>query len=151
MTTLSPARPTGSEHDLAATLQQALQATLFASGQLITPRRIAQVARDIGAAFRAFEQQNDCDAVCEAGRRLATEGLGHGSVLAIVEALHGSSWRQGACPEDHLPASVRYCGKLLEGYMSERESSLLREQERTRLALERARAQHSSAPPQDAR
>jgi hypothetical protein len=141
MTTLQSPGSAATEHDLTAALQRALQATLFTSGLLITPRRVAQVAREIGHGFQAFVTQGDGASVYEAGQRLASDGLGHASVLAIVEALHESSWRQAAGAQEAQPASVSYCGKLLAGYMSERESSLLREQERTRVALERARAQ----------
>jgi hypothetical protein len=42
---------------------------------------------------------------------------------------------------NRLPVSVRYSNPLLAGYMAGREAYLLQEQERTRLALERARAQ----------
>src|SRR5688500_13120319 len=109
MTTLPPPGQTANEHDLTAALQRALQATLFTSGMLIAPRRVAQVAREIGNGFQAFAHQGDGGVVYEAGRRLASEGLGHTSVLAVVEALHQISWRQGAGSQDAQPASVSYC------------------------------------------
>ena len=41
-----------------------------------------------------------------------------------------------------MPVSGRYVAALLEGYMTEREALLLREQERTREALARAQGQN---------
>ena len=134
------------EHDVVAALQRALQATLFTSGLRITPRRVKAVAHELGVAFQACVQQNDYSAARQTGQHLASEGLGHGSVLALVEELHRSSWKNGGCAEASLPASVRYSGGLLEGYMAERESLLLREQERTRVAFDRARTQSNAAP-----
>jgi hypothetical protein len=60
--------------------------------------------------------------------------------LALIDVLHHVCWRSYDSTADGAPVSVQYCNPLLAGYMAGREADLLREQERTRLALERARA-----------
>lgn len=128
---------------LSQRLLAALRATLFDSRLSVTPRRVGQIAAEAAGAFTGYRGDPADDAAAHAaGRRLAQEGLGHASILAIVAALHDAAL---AGPGATLPAAGRhatqYCGRLLAGYMAAREADLLVEQERTRQALDRARGQ----------
>jgi hypothetical protein len=120
---------------LAVELKQALQATIFTSGLRIAPHRVQQISQEFAAAFCQFlEEQPHAEVAYAYGLRLAQEGIGHGAMLALVDVLHHVCW------ESADPTSVQYGNPLLAGYMAGREADLLREQERTRLALDRARA-----------
>jgi len=119
---------------LAVELKQALQATIFTSGLRIAPRRVQQISQEFAAAFRQFLEEQHAETAYAYGQRLSQEGIGHGAMLALVDVLHHVCW------ESADPTSVQYGNPLLAGYMAGREAELLREQERTRLALERARA-----------
>ena len=126
---------------LAAELKQALQATIFTSSLRIAPRRVYQISQEFAAAFRQFlDEQKHAEVAYAYGQRLAKEGIGHGAILALIDVLHRVCWESADATADGLPASVQYCNPLLAGYMAGREADLLREQERTRLALDRARA-----------
>jgi hypothetical protein len=129
------------ENHLVSELKQALQATIFTSSLRIAPRRVHQIAQEIAAAFRRFlEAQEHADIAYTYGQTLAGEGISHQAILALIDALHRICWESAHRSTSGSPVSVRYGNPLLAGYMAEREASLLREQERTRLALERARA-----------
>lgn len=122
---------------LARQLQASLRATIFESRLAVTPRRLAQLADEVAADFIGYAACRDGAMARARGRRLAGEGLGHSAALALVEALH-----MAAETPEQRQATVAYCTPLLCGYMEAREEQLLREQERTRIALERARARH---------
>lgn len=125
--------------ELASLIQAALRASLFESRLMVTPRRLAQLAGATAASFGQYcRGQASAEHIRALGGNLAAEGLGHSSVLVLVELLH----RQGDA--DQRMGAISFCTPLLCGYMAAREAELLRVQERTRLALERARA-HAKA------
>jgi hypothetical protein len=102
---------------------------------------VHQIALEVAATFCQFLTAQDIGAPTYAyGQRLADEGIGHRTILALIEVLHRASWEHAEVGTD-LPASVQCSSHLLAGYMAGREAYLLQEQERTRLALERARTQ----------
>ena len=143
-------RPAGKpdQSRLVTALQQALQATIFHSRLRIAPRRMQQIAQQVATAFHEFvEEQEDVDSAYAFGQRLAHEGIGHHTILALLDVLHHTCWESAHATGAGLPASVRYGKPLLAGYMAGREAYLLQEQERARVALERARTQgsHSSS------
>jgi hypothetical protein len=126
------------ETALVTALEQALQATLFTSTLRIAPRRIRQIAQQKGATFCRFLQQpGDTATIYAQGQHLATEGIGHRAILSMVAVIYRHTW--SAC-DTMVDTLALYSGALLEGYMTEREAHVLREQERTRLAWERARS-----------
>jgi hypothetical protein len=127
--------------ELTSELAAALKTTLFASNLRINPRRLQGIAADTTAAYLSFVAGELRDADANGyGRRLAGEGLGHAGLLALVATLLRSAWGSG--PEDGaVHPAITYTGALLAGYMAAREEALLQEQERTRVALDRARAQ----------
>jgi hypothetical protein len=132
------------ETHLVTELKQALQATIFTSSLRIAPRRVHQIAQEVAAAFRRFlEGQEHADIAYTYGQALADEGISHQAILALIDALHRICWESAHRSTSESPVSVRYGNPLLAGYMAGREASLLREQERTRLALDRARAQNA--------
>jgi hypothetical protein len=122
-------------------LKRVLHTTIFSSNLCISPRRVGQIALDMAKMLRQFlEQQDNAEATHAYGQHLAGEGVGHRSILALVEVLHCASWAQADSQGVEIPASIACSSHLLAGYMAGREAYLLQEQERTRLALERARA-----------
>jgi hypothetical protein len=125
-------------------LKRALQSTIFNSNLRIAPRRLNQIALDIAKMFGRFlKEQSSAETAYAYGQHLAGEGVGHRTILALVEVLHCASWEQADTRDMDLPVSIQCSSQLLAGYMVSREAYLLQEQERTRLALERARAQTS--------
>lgn len=129
---------------VAQRLLTALRSTLFGSRLTITPRRISQIASEIAADFCHYTSgTGNADATRTFGRRLANDGLGHSAVLALVSALHEVAWQHHQSEATAAPISVSYNGALLAGYMEERETYLLKEQEISRLALERVRTQQT--------
>jgi hypothetical protein len=130
--------------DLSKSLRSALQDTLFGSRKRVTPRRLGQIAEDASASFGAYvESPTDAQTVCDFGRRLASDGLGHTTILALVATLQTYTWGQAVGHGAKQPAAVSYSTSLLCGYMEEREAHLLKEQEMSRRALDRARAQEA--------
>jgi hypothetical protein len=127
--------------ELTDRLAAALRATLFASKLRITPRRLQTIAAGAAASYLAFAAGELEPAAVDAyGRELAADGLGHATLLALVELLLRAAWE--AEPGEGAPSkALGYTGALLAGYMAAREEALLREQERTRAALDRVRAQ----------
>jgi hypothetical protein len=141
----SVSAPLLEQEHLEIELRRALQSTIFNSNLRISPRRMNQIAQDIAKTFGRFlEEQTSAEATYAYGQHLAGEGVGHRTILALVEVLHCASWRQADSQGTDLPVSVRCSSQLLAGYMVGRETYLLQEQERTRLALERPRA-HTTA------
>ena len=123
-------------------LKRALQSTIFSSNLRVSPRRVNQIALEIAVTFCLFLAERDSDApTFEYGQRLASEGVGHRTMLALIEVLHRASWELADISGADLPASVQCSSQLLAGYMAGREAYLLQEQERTRMALDRARTQ----------
>lgn len=126
---------------LATGLSQALRQTLFSGGLRISPHRVDQVSQEVADAFFKFLETEDEGTARVYGRHLAAEGMGHRSILTMTEALRRVC-RESANPVAALPSVAgRYVNALLEGYMAGREASLLREQERTLRAFQRAREQ----------
>ncbi|MCG8349148.1 MAG: hypothetical protein MI924_15365 [Chloroflexales bacterium] len=133
------------ETALITALEQTLRTTLFSSTLGIAPRRVRQIAQQSGATFCRFLQQpGDTATIYAEGQNLANEGIGHRAVLSMVAVIYRHMW--SAC-DNMVDILALYSGALLEGYMVEREAHLLREQERTRLAWERARANMQSSEP----
>lgn len=127
---------------LESELKRALQATIFSSNLRISPRRVHHIAMEVAATFCQFLTQQGVDTPAYAyGQRLANEGIGHRTILALIEVLHRTSWEHADAGCADLPASVQCSSHLLAGYMAGREAYLLQEQERTRLALDRVRTQ----------
>ena len=75
------------EEHLANELRQALRQTLFSSGRRISPRHVNQVGQDMAAAFVKFLATQDEATAHTYCQHLATEGLGHRSVLTMTGAL----------------------------------------------------------------
>ena len=127
--------------ELAERLAGALRATLFASNLRINPRRLQAIAGAAADSYLAFAAGDLEPAAAAAhGRALAGDGLGHAGVVALVEALLLAAWADEP-GEAAPPRALTYTSSLLTGYMAAREQALLQEQERTRVALDRVRAQ----------
>lgn len=139
MTPEAESAPPVSAEALAPALLAALRPTLFESGRLVSPRRAGQLAATFAGSFQAYSADEAGDTAARAfGQQLAHEGLGHSGALALVAALHQ---QVDAGPSADRRRAVAYCGALLAGYMAAREALILREQEQTREALQRARAE----------
>lgn len=125
------------QETLAATLAQALRREAFSNRMLIAPRQLDQIGEKVAVDFLGFLEAEDVKTVQAYGQQLALEGLGHRSLLLMIEALRQACWENTNITE-LLSVSGRYANALLEGYMTGREEDLLREQERTRRAFQRA-------------
>jgi hypothetical protein len=122
-------------------LRQALRATGLSNRLLISPNRLGEIAREEVEGFLRFLETGDEEETRQRGARRASEGLGERSVLAMTEALRRACWTSNRAKEAldvALEASGRYVNAFLEGYMSGRQEEILREQERTRSAFQRA-------------
>lgn len=135
----SPSFPTQSGDDLlVGTFRRALQETQFTNTR-IPPRRMQQIVSAMARAFEAFHDKQEPASVQAHGQRLAQDGLSHQSILAAVQVVYNLSYTTDPEHQTALALAHGYTTALLEGYMQEREAQLLREQERTRRALDRAR------------
>ena len=129
------------EQMLVSRLRPALQATVFNSRRLITPRRIGQIAEEAATSFMHYANGITDDAAIRAfGLRLANDGLGHTTALAMVDAFHELIWEQYRSGMIDQPLSMTYGSAFLAGYMAGREATLLEEQERARIGYNRAQA-----------
>jgi hypothetical protein len=68
-------------------------------------------------------------------------GLSRQSLLALVQVINRTFWESGDPTLQQVAIAGGVTHPLLDGYIAGREAHLLREQERTRAALERARTQ----------
>ncbi len=127
---------------LTARMHGALQEHAFSNRALFPPRRLAEIAQEQATAFLAFLDTGDEEAIRQEGRKLAHDGLGIRSILALTEALRQAGWSSVNPEGTEWPplqqALGRYTTALLEGYITKREESVLEQQERTREALLRA-------------
>jgi hypothetical protein len=122
---------------LTSRLGGALRQEAFSNRMLIAPGRLDEVGQQVATAFLRFLEAEDEKEARAYGRRLALEGLGHRSVLTMTEALR-QVCRESANPATLPSVAGRYVNALLEGYMAGREDDLLRVQERTQRAFQRA-------------
>ena len=125
---------------IASELSQALRAMDMSNRLLISPSRLEEIAQEEVETFLHFLETGDEEKTRQRGARRASEGLGERSALAMTEALRRACWMADLDREAlrvALEASGRYVNAFLEGYMSGREEEILREQERTRHALQR--------------
>ena len=119
---------------LANELSAVLRETVFSSGLRVSPRRIAEIGKQLTSVFFDYYDHVDDQAAHAYGQQLANEGLGPRSVLRATAVLQRICIER-AYPLKDLPfvASTFSCN-LLEGYIAAREKRLLEDQERTRRA-----------------
>ena len=122
---------------LTANLRASLRRTALSNRMLLAPRRLDEVGAQVARAFLQFVESEDEKGAYAYGRQLALEGLGHRAILEMTEALR-QSCRELGNPGSLPTTAGRYANALLEGYMAGREEDLLREQERTQRAFQRA-------------
>ena len=123
-------------------LRHSMRETAFANRMLLAPRRLQEIALHEADAFVGYLETLDVEIVRERGKRLALEGLGHRSILALTTALRrvflqvaeldSQSW------SIFLTTVDSYNMALMEGYMAGCEEDVRRETERTRQAYERS-------------
>lgn len=130
------------EAHLAVEMEQALRQTFLSNSMPISPRRAHRIGQEVAAAFLEFLESEQEETARTYGQQLATEGLGHRSILMMTEALRRVC-RESTNPATGGSVAGRYVTALLEGYMDGRETSLLQQQARTMQALERAQKQHN--------
>ena len=133
------ARINSDRDDLARRYRQVLQETLFTSRSDVRPKMLGQIAADQVDALVSFLLQQMPSSV-EQGRKLCQVGLGEQAVLRL-----GQATRQFmlTCIESEMVSPAlnlvdTYQNGILQGFIKERESTILAEQERIRGALERA-------------
>ena len=125
---------------LACDLKQALQATMFTSTLRISPRHIQRIAQDVATTVEQFVAgSSDASKLQTYGQNLVAEGLGRQSMLALVQVINLTLWESAEPALRQIAIAGSLTHPLLDGYIAGREAHLLREQERTRVALERAR------------
>lgn len=127
---------------LAGDLKRALQATMFSSTLRIAPRHLQRIAQELAGTVERFVTGAIGSGEMEAyGHQLVSEGLGRQALLALVQVIGRTLWESGDPAIQQIAVAGSLTHPLLEGYIAGREAHLLREQERTRVALERARTQ----------
>ena len=133
---------TANKDMLVNALRHSMRETAFANRMLLAPRRLQEIALHEADAFVGYLETLDVEIVRERGKRLALEGLGHRSILALTTALRrvflqvaeldSQSW------SIFLTTVDSYNMALMEGYMAGCEEDVRRETERTRQAYERS-------------
>jgi len=123
-------------------LRQAMRETAFSNRLLLAPRRLQEIGQHEAEAFLGYLQTLDLGSVQERGKRLALEGLGHRSVLALTTALRHTFLRLAEMGKEtwsvFLTTVDSYISALMEGYMAGIEEDLRREAERTQRAYARS-------------
>jgi len=130
---------------LAQTVEAGLRECAFDNHSTLHPRRLAEIGARQVELYDAFLRSREPDGILAEARALAEEGLGERTVIRITSTLSLFWVEQLARDPDLLreaaSATHEYTSLLLEGFMAGREALILKEQERTRLAL--AAAQES--------
>ncbi len=125
-----------------AAIRQALQETMFQNALGINPRQLREVVEQSGSCFQHFAGDGETGSVEAYGQKLATLGMGHRAVLALVQSIN--LWCSQSAQERlrEIGLHSRFSTPLLAGYIQAREQHILVEQERTRVALDQARGYH---------
>ena len=127
------------EH-LALELKQALRATMFSSTLRVAPRHLQQLADQLATLIaHALEHDLDTTILYNHGAQLVADGLSHRAILGMTLAINRFCWNHNDPDVQQAAVNGSLVQPILEGYMHAREAHLLREQELTRKALDRAR------------
>jgi hypothetical protein len=124
---------------LAGIVDSKLHESAFDNHFTLHPRRLAEIGAQQVEQYVAFLESNENDGILAKAGALAEEGLGERTILRIASTLRLFCFEQLARDPDLLReanhATEEYTSRLLEGFMAGREALILREQERTRVAL----------------
>lgn len=123
-------------------IKQALQETMFLNALGINPRQLRNTVETCSSCFNRFLSDGDPAGVEIYGQQLASIGMGHQGVLALVQAINQWCGKADNTLLSEIALSSRFSLPLLRGYMQAREQRILFQQEQTRIALDRARESH---------
>jgi hypothetical protein len=121
-----------------AELEKVLGETRFTSSMRLLPRQVHEVAQEMASSFSQFLDDGNGRAASLYGQKLARDGISPHAILSMAEALRRMCWETANPGPTSLPASGRYVGALLEGYIAAREAFVLQQQDQIRRAFERA-------------
>lgn len=144
----APALPAINREQLVMDLKRDLRQHIFENSLCISIRRVADTAESFADAFVCYLQDGDEARVSEFGSRLALEGLGYASLLAqtfTIWRFCGVAGGNGASSLLSAQAST-FTRVLIQGYTQSREEHILREQQLTYLAVQRARYSQEEQP-----
>jgi two-component sensor histidine kinase/putative methionine-R-sulfoxide reductase with GAF domain len=131
--------------ELVRSLQEALQATLFANRAYIRLGDLLPVAEEEAEAFLAFLRTGDATLSWARGERRAEQGLREHALLrvgSVLRAFVHAHLRTDEI-ESVLVAANTYTDALIEGFIHAREAIVLAEQEHIRSALQGALSRYT--------
>jgi PAS domain S-box-containing protein len=133
--------------ELIAALDAYLRETTFENRFSLYPRRLSEIGSELAGALWKFYEAPDAAAASAVGAGLAREGLGDKTVLKLASLLRKFCRKEPASIEQTDSAAFesieRFTTSLIEGFMSARETQILRDQEQLRRALSAALASQS--------
>ncbi len=127
---------------IVAVLAQKFQSMAFENRYTLHPRRLKELGSEEYACLEAYLTDGDVDAVDQAGRQRAREGLGERLILAMGDSLREFCFNGNGLDVELMETAVmeidRYMNAYLAGYMQELEALTLKDQEQLRQALSAA-------------
>lgn len=144
----APALPAIDREQLVEDLKRDLRRHIFENSLCISIRRVTDTAEAFADAFACYLQDGDEARVSEFGSRLALEGLGYASLLAQTFTI----WRFCGVGNETSASSLlpvqasTFTRALIQGYTHSREENILREQQLTYQAVQRARQSQEEQP-----
>jgi PAS domain S-box-containing protein len=127
--------------ELISALDACLRETVFENRYSLHPRRLSEIGSEVVEAFLSFCDAPDNAVASDVGAGLAREGLGDKIILKLASRLRMLCQKEPAGAA--LDSVERFTTSLLEGFLSARETLILRDQEQLRRALSAALASQS--------
>jgi signal transduction histidine kinase len=127
-------------HELTAQLQLTLQATMFSNRQEMHPAQFGSVANEEAQMLAAYVAAPDDSAALARGHRLCRDGIGDTSIVTLAQAAR-HFFLSGAPEHLRFPALdlvERYESGVTHGFMAAHAAIIIDEQERMRVAIQRA-------------
>ncbi len=129
--------------DLKTQLHGLLKEMAFENRYTLHPSMLESLAHEEANSFFSFLSNGDRQKVFQHGRERVDVGLGDRTILALASQLRKFCWdrlhqQDLQFFQSALNGIDLYIASYIEGYMSELEASILRDQEQMRLALSAA-------------
>ncbi len=124
--------------ELTALLLQNLQAGLFTSRAFLRPGDLRPEAETQAQAFLAYLRTGDGNAAHRHGAQLCSSGVGDLTLVHVGHILRrfGSLYLAETARPGYLEQVEEYQGHVIQGYIAQRSTNILEEQERIRSALQ---------------
>jgi two-component system, cell cycle sensor histidine kinase and response regulator CckA len=130
------------QEEIRETIDSLLRESVFNNRYALHPRRLAALGAEQVEAFLCFHDASEKSDAFAEGQKLAREGLGEKTVVAMAAAFRRFCTEAPSSDLETLRAALetaeRYTSRLMEGFLEAREAQIFQDQEQLRRALSTA-------------